>query len=136
MPAITIHVTSGATVQQGVVIKGGGKKLPEYRNVAAVIYLDMVDFKKLGVFPGTPVEVSNEYGRVVVIAHPTPDGPHPGIGFMPRGPWANMIIAPLTKCSGAPQYKDTVVQVEPCPDKMPLQMADLMRTVYIDPLEK
>ena len=136
MQPITIHVTSGATVSQGVIIKGGGKKLPDYRNVAAIIYLDMADFKKMGAFPGTPVEVRNEYGAVVVIAQLTPDGPHPGIGFMPRGPWTNTIIAPDTKCSGTPYYKDTVVQVEPCPEKNPLQMADLMRTVYIDPLDK
>jgi len=136
MVAITIHVTSGATVAQGVIIKGGGKKLPDYRNVAAVIYLDMADFKKMGTFPGTAVEVRNEFGKVVVTASLTPDGPHPGIGFMPRGPWANTIINPETKCSGAPMYKDTVVEVEPCPEKTPLQMADLMRQMYIDPLKK
>jgi formylmethanofuran dehydrogenase subunit D len=136
MPAIKIHVTSGATVPQGVIIKGGGKKLPEYRNVAAVIYLDMADFKKMGTFPGTAVELRNEWGKVVVSSQLTPDGPHPGIGFMPRGPWANIIIGPETKCSGCPQYKDTVVEIEPVPEKNPLQMADLMRQAYIDPLKQ
>jgi formylmethanofuran dehydrogenase subunit D len=131
MPAIKIHVTSGATVPQGVVAKGGGKKLTDYRNAAAVIFLDTSDLKALGVFPGTAVEVRNEFGHVIVTCQQTPDGPHPGIGFMPRGPWTNVIIDPETHCSGAPTYKDTVVEVVPVPNKAPLQMADLMRQTYI-----
>ncbi|MHA1791174.1 MAG: molybdopterin dinucleotide binding domain-containing protein [Promethearchaeota archaeon] len=134
MPAIKIHVTSGATVPQGVVAKGGGKKLIDYKNNAAIIYLDMEDFKKLETYPGTAVELRNEFGKVTVTAQISPDSPHPGIGFMPRGPWANVIISPETRSSGCPMYKDTLVEIEPVPEKQPLEMAELMRTEYIDNL--
>ncbi|MHA1371901.1 MAG: molybdopterin dinucleotide binding domain-containing protein [Promethearchaeota archaeon] len=132
MPVIKLNITSGATVAQGVVAKGGGKKLTDYRVNAAVIFMDKEDLKKLGILPGTSVELRNEFGKVVVTAQITPDGPHPGVGFMPRGPWANVIIDPETRSSGAPMYKDTVVECEPVPDKSPLEMADLMRQEYIE----
>ncbi|MFX0102859.1 MAG: molybdopterin dinucleotide binding domain-containing protein [Candidatus Hodarchaeota archaeon] len=134
MAIIKIPITSGATVAQGVVAKGGGKKLTEYRTTAAIVFLDKAEFKKLETFPGTSVELRNEYGKVVVTAQLTPDGPHPGIGFMPRGPWANQIIAHDTSSSGCPDYKGTMVEIEPVPDKRPLEMADLMRQEYIEPL--
>lgn len=134
MPSITLHITSGATVPQGVVAKGGGKKLTYYKNTAAIVFLDKDDFAKMGTYPGTAVTLRNEWGQVVVTAQLSADGPHPGVGFMPRGPWANVIISPETKCSGCPMYKDTVVECEPCPEKSPLEMADLMRQEYILPL--
>lgn len=134
MPTIKLHITSGATVPQGVVAKGGGKKLTDYKNTAAIIYLDKSDFEKLDTYPGTAVELRNEFGKVIVSAHITPDGPHPGVGFMPRGPWCNVIIDPETRSSGCPMYKDTEVEVEPKPEDEPLEMADLMREKYILPL--
>lgn len=134
MAKIKLSITSGATVAQGVTAKGGGKKLTEYRTNAAIVFLDPSDLKKLEIFPGTAVEISNEFGKVVVTAQLTPDGPHPGVGFMPRGPWANVIISPDTFSSGCPGYKGTDVEVEPKPDKRPLEMADLMRQEYIEPL--
>lgn len=135
MPAIPLHITSGATVPQGVVAKGGGKKLTDYKNTAAIVFLDKDDLHKMGTYPGTAVELRNEFGKVVVTAVLSPDAPHPGIGFMPRGPWCNVIIDPCTRLSGCPMYKDTPVECEPVPDKEPLEMADLMRTEYILPLK-
>ncbi|MBD3186733.1 molybdopterin dinucleotide-binding protein [Candidatus Bathyarchaeota archaeon] len=134
MAIIKLNVTSGATVPQGVVAKGGGKKLTDYKNTAAIIFLDKQDFKKLETYPGTAVEVRNAFGKVIVTAQLTPDGPHPGVAFMPRGPWANVIIDPDTKSSGCPMYKNTEVEIEPKPELSPLEMADLMKQEYIDKL--
>ncbi|MHA1681801.1 MAG: molybdopterin dinucleotide binding domain-containing protein [Promethearchaeota archaeon] len=134
MAVIKIDITSGATVAQGVVAKGGGKKLTDYKNTAALVFLDKEDFKRLETYPGTSVELRNEWGKVIVTAQMTPDGPHPGFGFMPRGPWANVIISPDTKSSGCPGYKRTPVEIEPKPGLLPLEMADLMRQEYLNKL--
>jgi hypothetical protein len=42
----------------------------------------------------------------------TTQGPHPGVGFIPMGPWANSIIDPNTYSTGMPTFKGTPVRVE------------------------
>ena len=49
--------------------------------------------------------------------------------FIPKGPWANVIVSPETYCCNDPTYKGIEATVEKS-DKEVLLMADLMRSVY------
>jgi formylmethanofuran dehydrogenase subunit D len=108
---ITLNLISGRSIQQGVAIEGGKEK-PAYRTAAGIIELDPSDLKKLGAWKNTNVRVTSDYGSVVVKATETSQGPHPGLGFIPMGPWANSIIDPNTYSTGMPTFKGTPVKVE------------------------
>ena len=132
MAKLELKLTSGATINQGMVAKGGGKGLPVYTRNAGIIFLDTEDFKELGIYPLTPVKVSSEMNEVIVFAQISPDAPHKGVAFMPRGPWCNLLILPNTYSSGAPMYKNTPITVEPAPGERPLNMPELMKKYYIE----
>ena len=108
---IEVNLISGRSVQQGVAIEGGKEK-PAYRTAAGLIELDTSDLKKLGAWKSTNVKVSSDFGSVVVKAIETTQGPHPGLAFIPMGPWANSIIDPNTYSTGMPTFKGTPVKVE------------------------
>jgi formylmethanofuran dehydrogenase subunit D len=108
---ISLNLISGRTIQQGVAIEGGKEK-PYYRTAAGIIEMDNEDFKKLGAWKNTNVRVSSKYGSVIVKAIETTQGPHPGLGFIPMGPWANSVISPETYSTGMPTFKGVPVTVE------------------------
>jgi formylmethanofuran dehydrogenase subunit D len=108
---INVNLISGRSVQQGVAIEGGKEK-PLYRTAAGIIELDLSDLKKLGAWKNTNVRVTSAHGNVVVKAVETTQGPHPGVGFIPMGPWANSIIDPNTYSTGMPTFKGTPVKVD------------------------
>jgi formylmethanofuran dehydrogenase subunit D len=108
---INVNLISGRSIQQGVAIEGGKEK-PAYRTAAGIIELDPADLKKLGAWKNTNVKVTSEFGSVIVKAIETTQGPHPGLGFIPMGPWANTIINPNTYSTGMPTFKGVPVKVE------------------------
>jgi formylmethanofuran dehydrogenase subunit D len=108
---IQVNLISGRSIQQGVAIEGGKEK-PLYRTAAGIIELDSSDLKKLGAWKSTNVRVTSDYGNVVVKAIETTQGPHPGLAFIPMGPWANTIINPNTYSTGMPTFKGTPVKVD------------------------
>ena len=79
---------------------------------AGIIELDPTDLKALGVWKNTNVRVTSPYGSVVVKAIETTQGPHPGVAFIPMGPWANSIIDPNTYSTGMPTFKGTPVMLQ------------------------
>ncbi len=111
MATIQVNLISGRSIQQGVVIEGGKEK-PAYRTASGIIELDPSDLKKLGAWKNTNVRVSSDYGNVIVKAIETTQGPHPGLAFIPMGPWANQIVNPNTYSTGMPTFKGTPVKVE------------------------
>ena len=111
MATLQVNLISGRSIQQGVAIEGGKEK-PLYRTAAGIIELDISDFKKLGAWKNTNVRVTSDHGSVVVKAIETTQGPHPGVGFIPMGPWANSIIDPNTYSTGMPTFKGTPVKVD------------------------
>ena len=136
MAKIKLKLTSGATIGQGVIIKGGGKSLPVYTRNAGIIFLDPADLKKLDLYPMAVVKVSNEMNEVLVYVQISPDAPHPGVAFMPRGPWANTLIVPKTYSSGAPMYKNTEITVETITtNEKPLNMPELMKKYYLEKVQ-
>ena len=108
---ISLNLISGRTIQQGVAIEGGKEK-PYYRTAAGIIEMDNEDLKKLGAWKNTNVRVSSQYGSVIVKAIETTQGPHPGLGFIPMGPWANSVISDNTYSTGMPTFKGVPVTVE------------------------
>jgi formylmethanofuran dehydrogenase subunit D len=109
--AINLNLITGRSIQQGVAIEGGKEK-PAYRTAAGIIELDPSDLKRLGAWRNTNVKVTSDYGSVVVKAIETTQGPHPGLGFIPMGPWANSIVNPNTYSTGMPTFKGVPVKVE------------------------
>jgi formylmethanofuran dehydrogenase subunit D len=108
---ITLNLISGRTIQQGVAIESGKEK-PSYRTAAGIIEMDKEDLKKLGAWRNTNVRVTSEYGSVIVKAVEATQGPHPGLGFIPMGPWANSVISDNTYSTGMPTFKGVPVTVE------------------------
>lgn len=111
MPKIALNLITGRTIQQGVSMEGGKEK-PAYRDACGIIEIDPADFKRLGAWRNTNVRVTSQYGSVVVKATEATQGPHPGVAYIPMGPWANMVINPNTYSTGMPTFKGTPVEVE------------------------
>jgi len=108
---ITVNLISGRTIQQGVAIESGKEK-PSYRTACGIIEMDDSDMKKLGAWRNTNVKVTSPYGSVIVKAIEATQGPHPGVAFIPMGPWANSVINPDTYSTGMPTFKGVPVKVE------------------------
>jgi len=88
-----------------------GKEKPAYRDACGIIEMDSEDFKKMGVWRNVNVRVTSEFGSAVVKAIEATQGPHPGLGWIPMGPWANMLVDPNTYSMGMPTFKGTPVFV-------------------------
>ncbi len=126
MPKITLNLITGRTIQQGVAMEAGKDK-PAYREACGIIEIDSSDFKRLGAWRNTNVRVTSEYGSVVVKAVEATQGPHPGIAFIPMGPWANAVIDPTTYSTGMPTFKGTPVVIDPAPDEKVLDAITLVQ---------
>lgn len=111
MTKLVLNLISGRTIQQGVAMEHGKEK-EEYRKACGIIELDPSDLKKLGAWRNTNVRVTSPYGTVVVKAIEATQGPHPGLGYIPMGPWANSVIDPNTYSTGMPTFKGVPVEVE------------------------
>ena len=126
MPKIQLNLITGRTIQQGVAIEGGKEK-PSYREACGIIELDAEDFSKLGIYRNTNVRVTSAYGTVIVKAVDATQGPHPGLGWIPMGPWANSVVNPNTYSTGMPTFKGTPVEVEPAPNETVLLGIELVQ---------
>ena len=124
--SISVNLISGRTIQQGVAIESGKEK-PSYRTACGIIEMDPSDLKKLGAWKNTNVKVTSDYGSVVVKAVEATQGPHPGVAFIPMGPWANSIINPNTYSTGMPTFKGTPVTVEVAIDEPVLLGIELVQ---------
>jgi len=99
------------TIDQGVALEGGKNTMENVR-AAGICAFDKEDFKKLDCLVGTPVKVITDHGEVVVYSTISEEGPHPGIIFIPMGPWANQVVNPDSQSCGTPTYKGMKARVE------------------------
>lgn len=104
-----------------------GKEKHAYTKACGIIEMDDADFKRLGAWRNTNVRVTSEFGSVVVTAVQTTQGPHPGLAFIPMGPWANMVINPNTYSTGMPTFKGVPVKVKVAADEPVYDSLDLVR---------
>lgn len=121
----TLNLISGRTIDQGVTMEAGKEKLA-YRDACGIIEIDPEDFRKLGIWRNTNVRVTSEFGSVVVKAIEATQGPHPGVAWIPMGPWANTVIDPNTYGTGMPTFKGTSISVEATDDSV-LSSLELVR---------
>ncbi|MFX0024984.1 MAG: molybdopterin dinucleotide binding domain-containing protein [Candidatus Hermodarchaeota archaeon] len=117
---------TGRTINQGVALEGG-KITRENVRAAAICAFDKDDFKKLDCLVGTPVKVITDYGEVVVYSTISDEGPHPGIIFIPMGPWANQLVNPDSQSCGTPTYKGMKAKVEVMRSGRVLDALELMK---------
>jgi formylmethanofuran dehydrogenase subunit D len=108
---IALNLISGRTIQQGVAMEGGKEK-DAYTKACGIIEMDISDLKRLGAWRNTNVRVTSKYGNVVVKAVEATQGPHPGLAYIPMGPWANAVINPNTYSTGMPTFKGVPVEIE------------------------
>ncbi|MEM3673212.1 MAG: molybdopterin dinucleotide binding domain-containing protein [Candidatus Bathyarchaeia archaeon] len=126
---LKVTLVTGRTIEQGVG-KERGKISKEYMESVSVCHMDPEDLKKLKVKDGTNVLVSTSYGSVVVKALKSLRAPHPGIIYIPYGPWANVVVNPETNGIGTPSFKGIPAEVEPAPDKPILSLTELLKTQF------
>jgi len=126
---LKVTLVTGRTIEQGVG-KEHGKSSEEYIESVTVCYMDPEDMKKLGIKEKTNILVSTEFGSVVVKAVKSIRTPHPGIVFIPYGPWANVVVDPETHSIGMPSFKGVPAEVEPAPDKPILSLKKLLKKQF------
>ncbi len=119
---------TGRTINQGIALEGS-KLGRENVRAAAICAFDKEDFKKLNCLAGTPVKVSTEHGEVVVYSTISEEGPHPGIIFIPLGPWANQVVNPDSQSCGTPTYKGIKAKVEVVKNGKVLDALDLIKNL-------
>lgn len=125
-----VTLTTGRSVAQGEA-KETGKAKEDYVKAAAICELDPEDMRKLGADEGDPVRVSTAYGEVIVKAVKSKQAPHPGVAFVPMGPWASSVVNPDTSSTGMPSMKDVEAEVELAKDARVLGTKELIRERYL-----
>lgn len=126
---LKVTLLTGRTIEQGVG-KECGKSSKEYVESVSVCYMDPEDLKKLGIKEKANVQVSTEHGAVVVTALKSKRAPHPGVIFIPYGPWANVIVDPETHGIGMPSLKGIPAYVEPAREKPVFSLKELLKQSF------
>jgi formylmethanofuran dehydrogenase subunit D len=129
--SIEVNMISGRTVWQGVAIEGH-KHDDGYVKACGIVEMDVSDMKSLHVFPGQTVKVKSAYGEVVVRAVKATQGPHPGLVFIPMGPWANQVTSPETYSTGMPHFKGVIVTITPAPNEFVVNGIKLLQQTTLN----
>jgi len=128
-PKLHATLLTGRTIEQGVG-KERGKASKEYVESVSVCYMDPEDLKKLGIKEKTNIQVSTNYGSVVLKAMKSLRAPHPGVIFIPYGPWANAVVDPETHSIGMPSLKGIPAEIQPASDKPLLGLEELLKEQF------
>ena len=120
-----VILVTGRTIDQGVG-KERGKGSKEYFESASVCFLDEEDMKKLGIKTGVNVQVSTQFGSVILKALKYQRGRNPGLIFVPCGLWANAVCGDETSSIGMPYFKNIPAEIEPAPNEPILKLEELM----------
>lgn len=122
--SIKVVLLSGRSIGQGRG-KEAGKESQLYAEAVTSCELDQSDLKSLGVQPGANVRVATPSGSVVLVARRSAH-PHPGIAFIPYGPWANVLTDQATGGTGMPSYKGIAAEISPAPSERVLSLRELI----------
>jgi len=126
---LRVTLITGRTIDQGVG-KEQGKVSEVYRDNVSICYIDPSDLKKLGIKEKNNVLVLTEYGSVVVKAVRSLRAPHPGLIFMPYGPWANAVMNPDTHGIGMPSLKGIPGEIQSAQEKPMLSLQELLKEQF------
>ena len=128
-PRLRVTLVTGRTIDQGVG-KEQGKASEVYRGNVSICHIDPGDLKKLGIKEKGSVLVLTKYGSVVVKAVKSPRAPHPGMIFMPYGPWANAVVNPDTHGIGMPSLKGIPAEIQSAQGKPLLSLQELLKEQF------
>lgn len=121
-----VILNTANTIDQGGVCKGGKKMTAEYKEVAAICFMNPEDWEFLN--KPEKVKVSTEEGSIVLFAKPD-KGIKKGEIFIPRGIWANTIVSSETYNTGTPMYKNMNAKIYPSDEKV-LEVWELLEKYY------
>ncbi|RAP46402.1 MAG: formylmethanofuran dehydrogenase [Methanosphaera sp. rholeuAM6] len=124
-----VIVNTGTSIIQAFYEKKGSTLKNEYRQATAVAFMDLRDMQKLSLKSRDKIKIKSEWGEVVLYADVSYDAPHEGIIFIPKGPWANIIISPETYCCNVPTYKGIPAEITKTDEEV-LLVSELMNKVY------
>jgi len=111
--SVKVLVTSGRTLGQGRAMEKG-KITSEYENAVAICELDATSMEALGIKDGETVVVKTEFGKTTVKAKQNKDL-HPGIAFIPCGPYFNLLLDSYTQHTGMPGFKSLSASITAAP---------------------
>ncbi len=127
MTSIEVTLVTGRSLAQGIALEKG-KLSEDYLKNVAVVELDENDLRRLGISEGDTVKVKTKFGEVVVKAIKSRE-PHPGIAFIPMGPWASLVVDPSTEGSGMPTLKGIHAEISPTKEPV-MNPVEILRRVY------
>jgi len=126
---LQVTLITGRTIEQGVG-KEQGKSSKQYFDNVSICYVDEADLSKLGIREKTNVLILTKHGSVVVRALKSLRGPHPGIVFIPYGPWANAVVDPETDSMGMPSWKGISADIKPAANEPILSLRELLKEQF------
>lgn len=129
MDELDIIINSGSSIIQAFYEKKGSTLKDEYRRSAAIAFMDKKDMQKLDLKPHDKIDVTSKWGSVTLYVDKSHDSPHEGMIFIPKGPWANIVISPETYCCNIPTYKGIKGKIRKSQREV-LLVADLMKIQY------
>jgi formylmethanofuran dehydrogenase subunit D len=103
-------LNTGRTIRQGSYVER--KNSTPYREEAASLQMNPVDMLDLEIEDGSTILVRSDHGEVVMRARAR-EGVGRGEVFVCLGPYANHLVSPETHGTGMPDFKATVVTIEP-----------------------
>ncbi|MCJ7817217.1 MAG: tRNA CCA-pyrophosphorylase [Candidatus Thorarchaeota archaeon] len=113
MSSIKVLVTSGRTLSQGRAMEKG-KLTEDYEKAVAVCELDSTAMESLGIENGETIVVKTEIGEINVKAKLNKDL-HPGLAFIPCGPYFNHLLDSYTQHTGMPGFKSLPASIDAAP---------------------
>jgi len=123
---LKVTLLTGRTLRQGQG-KEQGKLSELYLKNVAVCEMDLDDMKRLNIKDNKNVRITTESGSAVVRAVKSLRAPHPGIIFVPYGPWASLIMNTKTHGTGMPSFKGVTAEVDPAPTESILSLPELLK---------
>ncbi|MHC1625527.1 MAG: molybdopterin dinucleotide binding domain-containing protein [Methermicoccaceae archaeon] len=125
-----VILNTGSTIDEGRLAKGGDKFTDDYMIECSTCWMNPMDFEEMGL--PERLKVTSRSGQYSVVVRTSCDeGLQPGMIFIPRGPWANVVVDPYTFCTGSPLYKGDIVDIEPTDEKV-LSAQELVDTMYME----
>ncbi|MHA1864550.1 MAG: molybdopterin dinucleotide binding domain-containing protein [Candidatus Thorarchaeota archaeon] len=125
---VKVLVTSGRTLTQGRAMEKG-KITQDYENAVAVCELDSTAMESLDIENGETIVVKSGIGEIAVKAKLN-KMLHPGIAFIPCGPYFNYLLDSYTQHTGMPGFKALSVSIDAAPGaKIPSveELAQMMK---------
>lgn len=130
MTRLNVSLLTGRTIDQGTG-REHGKLSEEYRRSVSVCEMDPGDMKRLRVRENDNVRVITDFGSVVVRVVKSARTPHPGVIFIPYGPWASLVMNPETHGTGMPSLKGLPAEVEAASEGRVLSLPELLKKHFV-----